>query len=670
MDEKTTYEALAQRIKLLEMEEELRVSEKKYRHLVQNSYDIVYSVTPDGIITFISPQMARFGYEPEDLISKNYIEFVAPEQRQGVVNSFEKGTRDGTSFPTEFQWLGKDGKRHWVEAVGKTLYDDSENPSLQIGVLRDIAERKRAEEALKEAQSELERKISERTAQLSETVDKLREAELRYRTVANFTYDWEWWENPDGTFNFISPSCERITGYRPKEFTDDPKLLTQIILPEDRDIWFNHRQEVIEEKKFREIQFRIRRKDGEICWIEHVCQEVVGDQGEFLGYRASNRDITERKQSEIALQKSEKNLAQAQCLANLGNWQWDILTNRLKWSDEIFQIFGLTPQQFGATYDAFLERVHPDDRNTMTEAVNQALNEPSAGYDIQHRIVKLDGSLGFVREHGEVTFDKNGKPVRMIGTVQDISELKTLEAESQRLRTEIAHLDRVTTMGAMTAAIAHEINQPLAAILSNAQAAVRFLRHDQPDLDEIREALNDIILDDKRAAEVIRRLRKMVKKEALAIEPFDLNTVIEEVINIVHSEIIIRNVSVIKDFKSGIPTLYGDPIQMQQVILNLLINALDAIKDQPVEARCILLSTRDEGNNGVSFSITDSGPGIDPDRIEAIFNPFYTMKPQGMGLGLPICRSIIETYGGHLRAENHPDGGATFTLWLPFEKGG
>jgi len=268
-----------------EMEKELRVSEKKYRHLVKNSYDVVYSVTPDGIITFIGPQIERYGYGPEDLLSKNYIEFIAPEQRPGVLNSFERGTRDGTSFPTEFQWVGKDGKRHWVEAVGKTLYDDSKNPSLQIGVLRDIAERKQAEEALREAQSDLEGKIAQRTAQLSETVDKLREAELRYRTVANFTYDWEWWINPDGTFNYMSPSCERITGYSTKKFVDEPNLLNQIILPEDKDVWLNHQQKVTEEKKLQEIQFRIRRKNGEICWIEHACQQVVNDQGEFLGFR-------------------------------------------------------------------------------------------------------------------------------------------------------------------------------------------------------------------------------------------------------------------------------------------------------------------------------------------------------------------------------------------------
>jgi len=287
-----------------EMEEELRKSEQKYQNLVKNSHDIVYSVRSDGIITFIGPQIARFGYLPEDLLSKNYIEYVAPEQRQRVVKSFEQGTKDGTSLPTEFQFLGKDGERHWVEAVGKVLYDDSGSPSLQVGVLRDIAERKRAEEALRQAHEGLEKMVEERTAQLSETVKKLREAEWRYRTVADFTYNWEYWANLDGTMQYVSPSCERISGYPPRQFIDNPSLFKEIILPEDREIWDTHYRDSRKGFRAREIQFRIQTRDGKIRWIEHVCQPVTGDQGDVLGFRASNRDITRRKKGEIELRNA------------------------------------------------------------------------------------------------------------------------------------------------------------------------------------------------------------------------------------------------------------------------------------------------------------------------------------------------------------------------------
>jgi PAS domain S-box-containing protein len=414
------------------MGEALRVSEEKYKILVENSYDIVYSVTPDGTINFIGPQISRFGHTPEDVISKHYLEFVVPEQRQEVMHSFEKGTGNGTSFPTEFQLLGKDGKHHWVEAVGKILYDDSENPLLQIGILRDIAERKLAEEALQESEAkyqdlydsapdmfvsvdaktanirdcnqtlanalgytkeeiigrpvfdmytpdssehaksnvfpaflkngtitgeelqlqrkdgskidvslhasalrdeqgnilfsrsvwrditrskemeavlkkahdDLEIKVEERTARLSETLNKLRQTEFRYRTVADFTYDWEYWINLDGTLEYVSPSCERISGYAPGQFLDNPSLLQEIVIPEDQVILSKHHHDSRKEPKAREIRFRIRGRDGTVRWIEHVCQPVLGDQGEMLGFRASNRDITKRKEGEINLQKA------------------------------------------------------------------------------------------------------------------------------------------------------------------------------------------------------------------------------------------------------------------------------------------------------------------------------------------------------------------------------
>jgi C4-dicarboxylate-specific signal transduction histidine kinase len=229
-------------------------------------------------------------------------------------------------------------------------------------------------------------------------------------------------------------------------------------------------------------------------------------------------------------------------------------------------------------------------------------------------------------------------------------------------------MDRVSTMGALSSAIAHEINQPLAAILSNAQAAIRYLNHENPDLDEIREALLDISRDDKRTAEVIDRLRKMVKKEESVFESFDLTAVIEAAVNIISRENAFRSVTLQKDLQTGIPELQGDPIQIQQVVINLLINAMDAMTDQPADARRVFLSTRSDQDRGVIVTVIDSGPGLTTDQIETAFDPFYTTKPKGMGLGLSVSRTIIEIHGGHIRVENCPDGGAMFTFWIPFRK--
>lgn len=288
----------------VEMKEKIRLSEEKYQNLIQNSFDVFYSVTPDGTLTFVGPQVKRFGYEPGELISRNYMEFVAPEHRPEVTKSFEKGTKDGTSLPTQFEFIGVDGNRHWVEVVGKIIYDNSGTPTSQIGVLRDISERKQAEEALKKAHDNLEKRVEERTEELNATINRLTEAEIRYRTVADFTYDWEYWTRLDGILEYVSPSCERISGYNASEFMENPSLYRDIVLAEDRDIWDAHYIDSRNEPTSREIQFRIRHRNGAIRWLEHVCLPVIGQNGELMGFRASNRDITTRKESEIKLQKA------------------------------------------------------------------------------------------------------------------------------------------------------------------------------------------------------------------------------------------------------------------------------------------------------------------------------------------------------------------------------
>jgi formate hydrogenlyase transcriptional activator len=270
-------------------------------------------------------------------------------------------------------------------------------------------------------------KNRKKSSQLFKTDKNLRQSELHYRTIADFAYDWEYWVDTNDKFIYVSPACERICGYNAGAFLKDPSLLAKIILPEDKAIWDNHHQEVYETLKPGEIQFRIRSREGDIKWIEHACTPVISPENEFLGFRVSNRDITDRKEIENALRKSENSLAEAQRIAHIGSWDWDIENNILYWSDEVYRIFGLKPQEFGATYEAFLASIHPHDRKPVMDAVNQALADPESVYSITHRVIRRDGGERFVHERGEVTFNKKGKPVRMIGTVHDITERVQME---------------------------------------------------------------------------------------------------------------------------------------------------------------------------------------------------------------------------------------------------
>jgi PAS domain S-box-containing protein len=390
--------------------------------------------------------------------------------------------------------------------------------------------------------------------------------------------------------------------------------------------------------------------------------------GTSLGIRASNRDITKRKFAEDELKRKDKMLEDAQRIAHMGSWDWDVITNESKWSDEVFRIFGLSPQTFGATYEGFLESVHPDDRKAVQEAVNCALSDPSFNYNITHRIIRPDGSERVIRERARVTFDDNtDKASRMVGTVQDITDIRKIQSEAEILRAELSHMDRVRSMGVLTAGIAHEINQPLAAILSNAQAALRFLKRDPQDLEEVKEALRDIVSDDKRAGEIVRSIRKIMGRPELKHEEIDFNKIVGEVLTLIKSEAILRKVSLTVNLQPDIPPVYGDRVQVQQVILNLLMNALEALEDHHISTPKVLVSSRFKEFDGVLLTVSDIGPGIKPDQLTSIFDSFYTTKTGGMGMGLSICRSIAKDHGGEIWAENRAEGGATFFFRLPCE---
>ena len=629
-------------------EKSLRSSEASLRAFIDNTEDMICARDRDGGLIFWNEAFNKscqylFGVEAH--VGLKTGDLVPPEHREEIqhIRALWRKVFEGERIREEFTYTWPNGENHFFE----TSWSPIRISNKIVGaaeITRDITEKKRAEK-------------------------EVREAEQRYRTVADFTHDWEYWESPEGEMLYVSPSCERISGYCPEEFVNNPDLMREIILSEDRRIWAAHEHKATAEPGPLMIAFRIRTREGTIRWIEHVCQPVRDAEGTFLGFRASNRDITERKLAEGELKRKDKMLEDAQKIAHLGSWEWDILTNELKWSNEIFRIFGLSSQSFDATYEAFLESVHPDDRDEVKAAVNRSLADPSVDYNIMHRIKRPDGSERIVRERAKVTRDDNtGKASRMIGTVQDITDIRKMEREAARLSAELSRMDRVSMMGVLTAGISHEINQPLAAILSNAQAALRFMTNDPQNLEEVKEALHDIISDDKRAGEMVHSIRTIVGRYDVKREEVDLNQTVREVLALIKSEAIHRKVAISNNLQPDIPLVYGDRIQIQQVILNLAMNALEALIGHHVSTPEVIVSTRFGDNKDVILSVSDSGPGIEPDQLKSIFDSFETTKKEGLGIGLSICRSIAEKHGGRIWAENRPEGGAIFFLSLPWSE--
>ena len=408
-------------------------------------------------------------------------------------------------------------------------------------------------------------------------------------------------------------------------------------------------------------EYRIVLSDGSMRWlVTRARVELDGDQTARV--RGVSIDIGERKRAEEALHESE---ARFRTVANTAPVMiWMSGTDKLcaffnsGWLD----FTGRTlEQELG---DGWTEGLHPDDFDKSLEIYANAFDARQQ-FTMEYRLRKFDGEYYWVLDHGVPRFESDGTFLGYIGTATDITERKRTEAELRRQREDLAHVTRVSTMGELATSLAHELNQPLTAILSNAQAAKRFLATEPLDVQEVGDIIKDIIQDDKRASEVIQRLRALVKKEELAFALLDLASVIREVVELVHSDAILHGVRILVEFNPGLPPVRGDKVQLQQVVLNLLLNAFDAMKDYSANEREVKVRAEQEGKGLLRVAVRDRGPGLSGDKLDKIFQPFYTTKRAGLGMGLSISRSIIEAHGGRLWVENNPGRGATFYCTLP-----
>lgn len=397
------------------------------------------------------------------------------------------------------------------------------------------------------------------------------------------------------------------------------------------------------------------------CWpaaaLRSAVVLLVGIPAGILLVRLSGRE------AEKELAERAEHLHRAQEVASLGSWRLDLAAGELYWSDEVFRLFGVPPGT-GLEYSTFIDAVLPEDREYVDRSWREALE--GGPYDIEHRIL-VGGEVKWVRERAEVEFDASGRAVRGTGIVQDITPRKSAEEEAARLQAELDHVTRVATLSEFSSALAHELNQPLAAILSNAQAALRFLDVDPPDLAELREILEDVVRDDQRARDVILKLREMFRKSAgrRAFARLEVNPLVEDVLRIAKGDLAMRRVSLETDLGSGLPSVTGDAVQLRQVLLNLVLNALEAMERTPAP-RLSLRTRNGTDGGGVQIEVADTGPGIAPGEESRLFQPFFTTKEHGMGMGLAVSRAIVEAHGGRIGVSGNGDvTGVRFVITLP-----
>lgn len=470
----------------------------------------------------------------------------------------------------------------------------------------------------------------------------------------------------EGRIELLNHAGERMFGYNEEDVIG---LKVNILLPEPyRSQHDNYLRQYVETGEPRMIgigrELLAKRRDGSEFAAELAIGRVQGtDPSRFVGFI---RDITVRRNAEEALRRSEAQLTIAQEIANLGNYvvHFDGKFEDY-WSPHLYRVLGRRyGERYIGVYEYLEPMVHSADR-ARWQQMRDGLAAGARSADIEYRIIHPDGTMRYVHHIAQTTRSADGRALRQVGTLHDITDRRRAEDEARQMQDRIAHYGRISTMGEMAAGIAHEVNQPLTAIATYAQACQRLIASGNAEQGDISAALEQISAQALRAGEVIRRLRSFVKNREVRREPIEANRLLEDVQTLAQTDARHHGVRIRLEPAADVPQVKADAVQIQQVILNLLRNSIDAMQDIPEAQREIVLRTQVDPEGDVEFMVADRGTGVDPSALAELFNPFFSTKPGGTGLGLSISRSIVRAHGGKLWCSANPGGGARFFFTLP-----
>ena len=470
----------------------------------------------------------------------------------------------------------------------------------------------------------------------------------------------------DHNLKFIeaNPTFRTMLGYSIDELHNISPA--DLLAEEERESGMARMLELREGKRGNyEVVTRYRRKDGTFIWVNTFVSTIRGKKSDLPIFLATAIDITARHRAENELRRSASYLAEAEKLSHTGCWARNTKTGELFWSQEEWRIFGLDPATTNLSYQLFLDLVHPEDRALLEEASIRAVNQKKL-YDIPFRAVLRDGTVKHLHSVGKPVFAESGEEmVEYIGVTMDETERVRANAAAQEAQAELARVARLTAMGELAASIAHEVNQPLAAVVANSSAALRWLAHAPPNLNEAELALRHITKEASRASEVVGRIRSFLMYREPEFIGLDINAVIREVLELTFSSLKASNVTIQTSLPAELPPILGDRVQLQQLIMNLIMNGADAMKSVTDRPRNLRIRSQLDEAGSILISIKDSGTGIDKEIHDRIFDPLFTTKPSGMGMGLSICRRIVEAHGGRLWASSAAPHGTDFHFTIP-----
>jgi len=617
----------------------LRESERESRLIVDSIPGLVAAFTPGGEVEFVNrPILEYFGRTLEELKRWGTGGTTHPEDLPRVVELFTRSIVSGEPFEFEVRARRFDGVYRWFQSRGFPLRDANGHIVRWYNLLIDIDERKRAEQ-------ELQRSEARKAAILASALDCI------------VTIDHE------GRITEFNPAAERTFGYRRDEVVGQ-QLADVIIPPTLRE---RHRQGLARylatgEARVlgRRIEMTALRRDGSEFPAELAITPIPMDgPPSFTGYL---RDITERKRSEEELRRSEAFLAEGQLLSRVGSFSWRVATDEIMWSEQLYRIFEID-RDVRVTFEVIGARIHPEDLSGFREQIERSRLDGS-DVQLEIRLQMPSRTVKYVHVVAHCRDDSGQR--EYIGAVQDVTRRRLSEEALAKVRSELAYVSRATSLGVLTASIAHEVNQPLAGIITNASTCLRMLGADPPDVDGARETARRTIRDGNRASDVMTRLRALFSKKEFSLESLDLNEAAREVIALSLSDLQRHRVVLQSELADDLPIITGDRIQLQQVILNLLRNASDAMAEVHERPRLLRIKTEREDGNRVRVTVRDAGIGLPPRSLDTLFDAFYTTKSGGMGIGLFVSRSIVERHEGRLWAEPNDGPGATFSFSIPF----
>jgi PAS domain S-box-containing protein len=598
---------------------------------------------PSGSLTFVSKRQADFLGLPNDHPLRfgigigapwdAHIPFLHPDDQEDGRKYWSNSLRTGEGYEHDYRVRDAQGNYRWLLTRTEPLRASDGTILLWVGATLDIEELKRAEQAL-------------------------RESEAKFRDYAETASDWFWEIGPDYKFTLLT---ENAFGSHAADRIGTAWWDHALDLETEPEKWRLVWATLDSRKPFRDFVYRGLSGNGSPMYVRASGKPMFDANGEFRGYRGTGTDVTAIMRAQEALRESERSSRSAidgiaglvAIMAPNGELE---TANR-----QVFEYFGQSLEELKnwGTSDA----VHPEDRPHVVELFKGAIASGNP-YRIDQRMRRFDGEYRWFDTRGVPICDDSGRIARWYVLLTDIEDRTRALARLDQMQSDFAHVNRVTMMGELAASLSHEIAQPIASARNNASAALNFLDMQPPDLGEVREALSCVVGDTDRAGDMIDRIRDQMKKAPPRKERFDLNAAINEVAVLGRSAIIKNRVWVQTRLSEGLFPVHGDRVQLQQVVLNLLLNAVEAMGSVEAAPRELLIST-EQDRTGVLVAVHDSGPGIHPEHLDRVFNSFYTTKPRGTGMGLSICRSIVDAHGGRLWAEANEPRGAIFQFTLP-----